>query len=143
MQQENQLLDKKLALADNFNRQLGNIIRMAEKQLGTGNLKLYRVKELIKLGKAIDPCYIINNAKDKVWQVREFIEKEDEAYFVSHDYSTEIQNTSNKEFVEELIMMIKTSLPDLKPGEKKYLWCCLKEILRIVIDYMILNSIPC
>lgn len=136
---EIKVIDKKIELANAFNRQLGKIIRIAESKIGRSDLNLSRLKDLIKLGKDADVCYVMERSKTKIWEVRTFIENEDESYFLNIDYGKKISDENkNKGYIEELIAAVKNTFPELKPVEKKEVWICLKIMLKSIIDYMII-----
>lgn len=141
MPTELKVIDQKIALANEFNKQVGKIIRIAESKIGRNDANVCRVKELIMLGKSIDICHILNMSSSRIWNARTYIENEDDVYFMNTDYRNEISSTNeNKGFIEDLINTVKSTYTELKPMEKKEVWSCLKIMLQSVVDYMLLTN---
>ena len=75
--------------------------------------------------------------KGKIWNidVRKSIMKQDATYFMEKDYSKNIKKDDNQEFIENLIMTIKTRFQELSLDDQLTYWKISMKMLQSVARF--------
>lgn len=137
---ERELIDEKIKISGNFNKEVGKLFKMATMKI-PNNFELERIRKLISLGKSTDQLILIENAKDKLWEYNAEISAEQEQFFLDSTFEKDKKNMSDaedKKLVENLISIFKLYYPKLSAGEKREIWKSMKEMLRLAIAYKLI-----
>jgi hypothetical protein len=131
---ESDRIDKQLAIARSFNKQILNIFRVVDSKV-EGNPDIDRLKRLISMCRNVCPLFMIERCKDKIWIDRDHILKENEDYFLNRKFDEYIKKDQNQRFIETLIEMVHDGYHLLSPSEKKCLWKYIKQMLQDCMEF--------
>lgn len=123
-------------IAHNFSTHISQLLKLIDAKLA-GNLEVDRLKRLIRIARDEEPLMIINKCKNKIWDSREKILAEDEAFFISKDYNEYIKKDGNQVFIESLINLFKNGRNLLSKKENSHMWAVVKQLLATVTEYKI------
>jgi hypothetical protein len=86
------------------------------------NPVLATLKVLIQEIKDLNCFDIYNRCQKKVHDVRQYIRKRDDSYFLNRDYSAYIKKDDNENFILTIVSMIKTEWNSLDKPTKNCIW---------------------
>lgn len=133
---ERNIIDEHLKIADGFNREISKLIRLTDKV--HNNTAIDRLKRLIKLGKDDNPLVLIESCKDTLWKFRDYISEENEAFFLNNEF-TDDANSDNKGFIDEVIALFKQKYIEFTGAERHVIWKIIKAMLTYSIKYMLID----
>lgn len=122
-----------------FNRQVSRIFKIAE-ALVPDEPNIDWVRRIVKICRNENPQLVLERCIDKFWEYKEFIINRDEQFFQTCSTDKYIKNDDNKEFLDRLVMLIRTKFKDLVKKEQNDIWVCLEEMLKNVIKYRIIKG---
>lgn len=133
-------MDSKISIDDiisKFNKSMSKIINLVDSKIKDNSRyvqEMNRLKNIIKLAKAIGPETIIERCKDKICAVEAStaIQERNAKFFLERKYDDYVKKDENQIFIETLIQMVKNGYPRLSDNEKIFcwkhadmlLWCC-------------------
>ena len=136
----NNKMDDTEKILDNFHSNIFEIMRICKK-IDPNNVDVIWLTQQISLARNVDPTLIINKAKDKLWNYRTEILKENTDFFLKNNFRKYIKNDDNEKFMFTLLCSIKKGYKKLTPREKKYIWGLVKNMLECCLKYkMIIND---
>ena len=107
------------------------------------NLML-EIKENFIVYKKIAEDIIITKTGEYIWKYKEQIKAGDDFFFINNSFDNDItefyqKNPNEKRFnkndVDEIFSLLKTTYPKLNEGEKKTIWTHTKNLLKYYAEY--------
>lgn len=141
--EETSIIDKKLAISDEFNKYLFRLVKLIEMKFSgsySDSSLIDRYKRRISVAKSTDPLIIIEKCKNKLWEIREHILNENDKFFIDSEYNEMVSNLSEKDEITHIIQLFKQKYSTLLDDEKTAIWGCLKPMLRCSIQYKIIKN---
>src|SRR6476661_3481659 len=105
------------------------------KKIDSESLEIQEIQRLIKVAKEVDPLLMLKTCKDNIWLHKDQILKEDAEFFLNNSFDQFIINNENKQFMHNLITLIKNKYVKMKDVEKEEIWKLMKDLLRGVAEY--------
>lgn len=96
-------------------------------------IQIERIKRIIRLCPLEEKLL---RCKDKIFTVRDHIINRNADYFLNRDYSNYIKEDEKKEFINDIIDLIKRNYSQLKKEEQELYWPIGLELLKCVIEFM-------
>jgi hypothetical protein len=106
---------------NNFHREIFHILKLLE-QSEPNNVHVAELHRILYFVREMDPTFIIERCKDKLWEYHEQITNEDMDFFRYNKFSKYIKNDKNKTFMYTLIELMKQKVLSISEAERKMLW---------------------
>ena len=135
--------DKKGEIApivEQCNRNISRILKIA-KSIEPDNADLERVTRLVKIIRYENPPHVLERCVDKFWDNKDKIMNRDIDFFVNNIQTLKekyIKKDIRQSWMEGMTDYIKNNLNKLSEEDMTYIWDCLNNILKCVIQYKLI-----
>jgi hypothetical protein len=126
-------------IVQNYNRQVKKLLSMID-YLIPDNPKVYLIIRIFNMIKRENPSMIIERGVDKLWDNKDHILNKDVEFFKKSTGSQYIKDDNNKEWLTELISMLKEEYENLNEKEINVIWSGMKNLLECVIQFKLLKQ---
>ncbi len=117
-----------------FNQNILAILRFLQSK-EPDSPDIHALNTIIKECVAESKTLMLDRCKDKIWGAREFLQHEDEDYFIKRDYGNLIKRDHNENMITSLVNIIKDGWQTLYDEEKGGIWIKTKLMLKCVAVY--------
>jgi hypothetical protein len=134
--------DKKLSdILQKFNLHAGKIMKIGVQISAESSPQIEWLGRVFKIARDVDPLCIITRCVDKMWDNKENILNKNEKFFIEKfDTSKYIKVDKNKEWLDEIVKVVRKEFSILSANEKSCIWFYLNEMLTAVIEYKLLKG---
>ena len=128
-------------IVEQCNRNIARVLKMA-KSIEPDNADLERVARLIKIIRYENPPHVLERCVDKFWDNKDKIMNRDIDFFVNNIETLKnkyIKKDIRQSWLEGMTDYIKNNIHKLTEDDMTYIWDCLNNIFKCVIQYKIIN----
>jgi len=97
-------------------------------------------RRIIKIFRNENPLAVLDRSVDKLWEHKDNIIARNSEFFRTCSFDKYIKKDGNKEWLDNLIKIIRTRFFDLSEKEQNYIWACLEGMLTNVIKYKLIKG---
>jgi hypothetical protein len=126
-------------VVQNYNREVKKLLNIVD-YLIPDNPKVYIIIRVFNMVKRENPSMIIERGVDKLWDNKDHILNKDVEFFKKSTGAQYIKDDSNKEWLTELISMLKDEYENLNEKEIDMMWTGMKNLLEYVIQFKLLKQ---
>lgn len=119
-----------------FNRQVSRIFKIVD-AIVPDEPNVDWARRIIKIFRNENPPAVLEKCIDKLWDNKDHIMSRDVNFFKTCSFDKYIKKDENKEWLDRLIVLMRTRFFDLSKKEQNCIWECLGEMLKNVIKYKI------
>jgi hypothetical protein len=130
---------KIITIVQNYNRVCTKLLNMVESII-PDNPKIYIVTRVFNMVKRENPAMLIEKGIDKLWDNKDHIINKDIDFFKQANGSQYIKNDSRKEWLTDLVAMLKGEYENLNEKEIEKIWESIRIMLECVIQYKLIKQ---
>lgn len=126
-------------ILDGFHAIVFKILRNLQ-TLHVNNPDIDWLRQILGTARDVDPLFIIERCKDKIWSYKDQIIARDDNFFINETFGKFIKEDKNKEFINTLMHVIKLSYLQISEPEQKEIWNNVTALLKYIIEYRKLSG---
>lgn len=122
-----------------FNRQVSRLMKIAN-EISGDDPNIEWLTRVFKIMRNESPLCILEKCVDKIWDNKDHILEKNTKFFETCSLDKYIKRDKNKEWIDEMVKLVRTKFFDLSEKEQNCIWECMGEMLKNIIKYRLLKG---